>query len=193
MRYIFSLDGFRRMVDLVARLYVSIILINYGLGKIVGGQFYRQGAIPQDIAELPSAELAGFDLAWLFFGYSEGYIWFIGLSQIIGSILLLFNRTKLLGVIILLPVLLNIMVVDFCFEVSSGALFSAMLYTALLLLIVVLNWKRVWPIWQSLTKVGVISEPKPYIRERLFQLLFVLLGVAGLFFIENEVLNFLGR
>ena len=93
--------------ELAARWYVFLLLTIYGSGKLLGGQFYRRGNLPEEIATLPLSEVAGFDLAWAFMGYSYAYILFIGISQLIGAILLLFERTKLVGTMILIPILVN--------------------------------------------------------------------------------------
>jgi hypothetical protein len=46
----------------------------------------------------------------------------IGLIQIFGGVLLLFRRTRLVGVFILIPVLLNIILLDICYEIEAGPL-----------------------------------------------------------------------
>jgi hypothetical protein len=88
--------------------------------------------------------VGSFDLAWTFFGFSVGYIWFIGISQILGGGLLLFNKTKIIGVFILIPIVLNIIVVDFFFEISAGAMSSAILYFFNVLLYSLLQQKTAY-------------------------------------------------
>ncbi len=129
----------KNCIELAARIHVFIFLNLYGLGKIVGGQFYRRGKLPEDVAIQTLADASAFDLAWSFMGYSQAYIMFVGVSQIIGAFLLLFNRTKFLGIIILIPILLNVIVFDIIFLPDYGALSSAMLYFSLLLLVLYLN------------------------------------------------------
>lgn len=45
---------------------------------------------------MPIGLVPDFELAWTFMGRSFGYILFIGLAEIIGAFLLLFNKTKLI-------------------------------------------------------------------------------------------------
>ncbi|MEO6037416.1 MAG: hypothetical protein ABIQ93_03315, partial [Saprospiraceae bacterium] len=104
-------------VELAARLYVFLFINIYGLGKMADGQFHRAGRLPEKLGHTPLTDVGGFDLAWTFFGYSRAYIMFIGLSQVIGCFLLLWQRSKLLGVAILIPILLNIIVVDITFGI----------------------------------------------------------------------------
>jgi len=84
-------------------------------------------------------ETGGYNLAWTFFGYSKGYIFFIGVSQLLGAFLFLFNKTKLIGGAILIPILLNIIVVDYFYGVAYGAMFSACFYLASVLFVM---WMR---------------------------------------------------
>ncbi|WP_299611091.1 hypothetical protein [uncultured Aquimarina sp.] len=133
---------FLYFLELASRWYVFALLTVYGLGKLLGGQFYRKGNLPDEIANIPLSEVGGFDLAWSFMGYSYAYILFIGVSQLIGAGLLLFERTKLFGVFVLIPVLLNIIVFDAIFFDTYGAMASAILYFLLLVLVLVLNKER---------------------------------------------------
>lgn len=146
-----------RLLEWALRINVCLKIANYGLGKIIGGQFYRPGSIPEKIAQTPLGETNSYDLAWTFFGHSNGYILFIGISQIIGATLLLFNRTKLLGGAILIPILLNIIVVDSLFGVAYGALFSACFYLASILFVFYMERELVTGI---IRKLLVTSEEK---------------------------------
>ncbi len=60
----------------------------------------------------------------------------IGVFQILGSFLLLFNRTKLAGVFVLLPVVLNIVLLNACYHFDWGESIQALeLLLALLYLL----------------------------------------------------------
>ena len=115
----------------------------FGLGKIAGGQFYRRGRLPDEVATSLLGDASAFDLAWTFMGYSFAYILFIGLAEVVGAWLLLWERTKLLGVLILLPIMVNILVFDVIFLDKFGALASASIYTSLLFVILACNGERV--------------------------------------------------
>ena len=105
----------QRVIELAARWYVFWFLNVYGLGKILGGQFYRRGRLPEDVAKTFLGDANAFELAWTFMGYSFAYILFIGLAEVVGAWLLLWERTKRFGVAILLPVMVNIVVFDIIF------------------------------------------------------------------------------
>ncbi len=175
--------------EFIARLYACTMLSVYGLGKIMGGQFYQDGKIPESVALTPLAEVGSFDLAWTFFGYSFGYILFIGGSQVIGSLLLLFERTKILGAAILVPILMNIIIVDYFYEISIGAMMSAISYFIAINFVLFYNRER---IFEAFSKV-LIPPPKKEWKDRFIKLGIGVAGVIVLVLLENQMLNFVGR
>lgn len=177
--------------ELAARIYACTMLTVYGTGKIVGGQFYRNGNLPDDVAQIPLADAAGFDLAWTFFGYSEGYVYFIGLTQIVGALMLLFERTKLLGVATLVPVLLNIIVVDYFFSISTGAMMSAISYFSALCFISLYNREKIVAACNTLLIDSKNSNSG--LKKKVFKVFVALVIVAILIVLENEMLNYVGR
>lgn len=178
-----------RIIEWALRLNVSMKLTIYALGKIVGGQFYRKGSIPEEIGIIPLGETGSYNLAWTFFGHSQGYILFIGISQLIGAILFLIPRTKLLGGAILLPILLNIIVVDYFFGVAYGALFSACFYTASILLVFYFSRGQ---IIQAVRKLLFFAEGNFFKKKPLITIGLSLLAFAVVFFLELYFIDFFG-
>lgn len=127
--------NYKETFELVFRQVVFIILNIYGVSKLFGGQFYMKGNIPSEVANTTLGKASGFSLAWTFMGHSYAYILFIGLSQLLGAWFLLWNKTKLLGVLILLPIMLNIIVFDIIFLDVYPALANAIIVFLMLLLI----------------------------------------------------------
>ena len=160
------------IVEWALRINVFIKLFIYGAGKILGGQFYRKGEIPEAIASIPLGEVGSYNLAWTFFGHSKAYILFIGISQLIGAFLFLFNRTKLIGGALLIPILLNIIVVDAFFGVAYGALFSACFYLASILFVF---YRKKEEIIEAISSL-VITEPFSKIKKIPYQI--ILIGIA---------------
>jgi len=178
-------------VELAARIYVFIVLNLYGFGKMAGQQFYRKGKLPTEVAQQTLGEVGSFDLAWTFMGHSYFYILFIGLSQIIGAWLLLWNRTKLVGIAILLPILLNIIVIDMLFfdDGKYGAMASALLYFSLLIIILILNREKVLEIIRITTKNTRSMSKESVSRKLVFASLLVIL----FFGIDQLLVNILGH
>ncbi len=180
-----------RHLELVARWYVFFFLNVYASAKLIGGQFYHSGRLPTDVAAKTVTELSAFELAWTFMGHSFAYMAFIGLSEMLGAWLLLWERTKLLGVAVLLPILVHILVFDVIFLDRYGALASATIYTALLVLILVLNRERVVEIARIATQRSPIGDSAA--GGRLRTVAIVAVAMALLFAIDQLFVNLLGH
>ncbi len=125
--------------ELVFRQCVFIIINIYALSKLLGGQFYMKGKLPDEIASTTLGEASGFSLAWTFMGHSYFYILFVGLFQLLGAWFLLWNKTKLIGILILLPIMVNIIIFDIIFLDVYPALANAIIVLLMLFLIILFN------------------------------------------------------
>jgi hypothetical protein len=166
-----------------SRYYVFIFLNVYGLGKIAGGQFYRKGSLPEAVAETTLAQASAFDITWTFMGYSYTYILFIGITQLLGAWMLLFERSKLIGTLILLPVMVNVVVFDSIFLDKKGALVNASIYLFMLLYILWFNKEKVISAVQSLT--AKLEVPKRSTKEVILRLA-VVGGLMTLIFVVDQ-------
>jgi hypothetical protein len=81
------------------------------------------------VADAPFNQLSGEWLTWGYFGYSYPFSLLVACIQIGGSILLLFRQTRLLGVFILLPVMLNILFINAFYHLNAGALLQSISIT----------------------------------------------------------------
>jgi hypothetical protein len=180
-----------RAIELGARWYVFFFLNLYGIGKIIGGQFYRRGHLPPEIVRTLLGDAGPFDLAWTFMGYSFAYILFIGLAEVIGAWLLLWERTKLLGVAVLFPIMVNILVFDVIFLDKYGALASATIYTALLFVILAFNRESVGNAFRAL----LITAPseRMTLKGKAKLGLAALVLMALLFGFDQGMVNLLGH
>ena len=176
----------QKIVEITARWYAAAMIGLYAIGKLANGQFYRKGFLPPEVAHKTVEQLGAFELAWTFFGYSKTYIWFIGLSQLLGALLLLWPRTKLLGVAILLPIMLNIIIVDAEFGVGD-AIWSAIFYCLLLLLVMVLNGKKILEVLAALITIDK-DKPSPELNP-ILRIAFILVLFVATFFLETAILK----
>jgi hypothetical protein len=90
----------------------------------------------------PFNSFSGEWLTWSYFGHSYPFVVTIGLLQIIGSFLLVFKRTRLLGAITLIPILLNIILIDFFYGLALGVLAHAIIMMTSVLYILLLDYDR---------------------------------------------------
>lgn len=100
---------------LCARILLSWTLLSYGWSKLNDGQF---GISLEEMAT-PVKDLGLFKLSWYLFDH-QPFKSFIGISQIIAGLLLLYNRTLILGVLISIPIFLNILIIDITYVKMSG-------------------------------------------------------------------------
>lgn len=114
----------------VARYFLATIFLMYAAAKIFGTQFTTQPAVWDKTV----GELSGFELTWFYFGYSYGYGVFIATSQIIAALLLYFRQTTRVGIVLYLSIIVNILILDFAYEIN-GAQGMAILLTGLALFV----------------------------------------------------------
>lgn len=167
-------------LELGARWYVCLTICAYGVGKIVGMQF----GSAESLGNLTISELSPMQIMWLFFGYSYGYGLFIGLSQVVGGLMLLHPRTKLLGIAVLIPILLNIIVADLFFEVLFGATLTAIWLFLLLLFVLWRERENVITAFKALTASSFewreIFDSR---KELLLRVIAVVVGIVGFHFL----------
>jgi hypothetical protein len=142
----------------VFQWYLAIYMIDYGWGKIFGDQF---GISAQNAAK-PIKELDNFYVAWYLFGQSKMFNALVGMSQIAGSIFILLPRTKLFGALILLPILVNIFLIDACFTTNMFGVALPIRLTGMIfcdLAILFHSKNEVIAAWRKLTGSN-ISTPR---------------------------------
>jgi len=180
----------KKIFELVLRQCVFIILNIYAISKIFGGQFYMKGKLPAEIANTTLGEASGFSLAWTFMGHSYFYILFVGITQIVGAWFLLWNKTKLLGVLILIPIMVNIILFDIIFLDVYPALANAIIVFLMLLLILFFNKEIIIAAYDKL-----ISAPKDFevpLKRKLLTIGITIIAIALIFSFDSFIEYWLG-
>lgn len=95
------------------RFYIGLMLINYGVWKLIKLQF---GYPSMQVLTQTFGESSPMRLAWTFLGFSKGYNIFMGLAEV-AAIFLLFRRTLSFGLIITLATTANVMAVNYFYDV----------------------------------------------------------------------------
>ena len=96
------------------RYYLAFTMFSYGFDKVYQLQFQFPSGMR--LAQT-YGESSPQGLLWTFMGYSKGYKYFIGFAEIIGGILLLYRRTVTLGAAVSLAVLINVIALNYCYDV----------------------------------------------------------------------------
>jgi hypothetical protein len=120
------------------RYGVAFDLATFGWEKI----FHLQLVTQQNKLDIPIRNLSSQDLFWTFFSYSYPLGCIIAGCQIAGAILLLFHRTRLAGVFILLPILANILLIDIFYEIGTSVIVHASIMLLGILYFLFIEFKR---------------------------------------------------
>ncbi len=106
---------FLLVLKYIALYYVSYTLILFAIVKILGLQFN----VKNFEEYTPLRDLDNFQLAWAFFGRSYIYSLFLGIIELIAGSFILFQRTRLIGLLLSLGIYTNIVLIDFEYGVNA--------------------------------------------------------------------------
>jgi uncharacterized membrane protein YphA (DoxX/SURF4 family) len=116
---------------LLLRYTLAFTLFTYGFGKVFPLQF-PYPALNRFIE--PFGDFSPMGVLWQFMGSSPAYTIFAGAAEVTGGMLLLFRRTTLLGSLVSASVLLNVVVLNFCYDVPVKLYSSNLLLMAVFLM-----------------------------------------------------------
>ncbi|WP_430905408.1 DoxX family membrane protein [Maribacter sp. 2-571] len=101
---------------LVLRWYIVFYMISYGFSKLTLSQF---GVHDNSILDKPIKSIDSFYVAWHLYGRSLFFNISTGSMEIIGGILLIFNRTTIIGSLLVLTILTQVLIIDISFTVET--------------------------------------------------------------------------
>lgn len=118
-------------LSVLIRYYIAFILIYYGGIKLIHAQMP-----PPSLNKLmqPLHEFSPMGLAWTFLGFSKGYNIFMGIVEVL-AVLLLFRKTVAIGALITMITSINIMAMNYFFDVPVKVLSTALFLLSLFLLL----------------------------------------------------------
>lgn len=123
---------FKSIIKYIGIYFVSFVLIAFSISKFFDLQFQ----IFNFTWYQPLKDLSPMSLAWSFFGHSYRYNLFLGILEFLAGCLIVFNRTRLVGLIIAAGIYLNVVIVDFEFEVYSAIVHATIEFIIILLLLI---------------------------------------------------------
>ncbi len=145
---------------------IVLAMFIYGGAKLI--QFDGAAEIDKTVSEL-----TGMELMWAFYGYSKSFAMTLGIFEIIGGILILIKKTRIIGCLFTSTILVNVIFQDIYFGVHLGALKAAILYQILILIILWLNKEKLIRGIKVLLESNKIEQPKM----KLFIKLLIAFGV----------------
>jgi len=121
-------------VRLLVRYSLANSLFTYGFAKVFLTQMAPAWMYLERLVE-PFGNMSPAGLLWAFVGYSPSYQVFSGLAEVVAGSLLLFRRTTTLGALVAVGVLLNVVMLNFSYQIdvkvsSVNLLLSAVFLTA---------------------------------------------------------------
>lgn len=157
--------------------YLSSKMITFAIPKLLFMQF----RIPNYSTYVTLAELSKYEHMWSFFGRSEAYNIFIGLSEFLIGALILFKRTRLIALLISFGVCLNILILNIEFEIDFAI--GHIIQDFVITLILLFEYRK--DIYQFFIKLGgkitSVNDRKVSKFAKIFPVVFLILLSGGYF------------
>jgi hypothetical protein len=118
-------------LTVAVRYYLAFTLFVFALEKFFKMQFPDLGYY---ILTERLGDMSPMNMAWAFFGYSYGYNVFMGLAES-AALLLLFRRTTTFGAMLTIAALVNVIAVNYNYDVHAKMYPTALFVMALFLLL----------------------------------------------------------
>ena len=134
------------------RYVLAASMFVYGLSKIFHLQMPEPG--PGRLME-PYGESSPMGLLWTFMGYSAVYSFIAGAAEVLGGVLVLFRRTATLGAMVIFGVMLNVTIMNFCFDVPAKLDASHLVLMAVFVM---------WTDLKRLANLLVFNQPAPAVN-----------------------------
>ncbi|MBO9151271.1 hypothetical protein ACFOTA_03570 [Chitinophaga sp. GCM10012297] len=124
-------DALHHWLRVGLRYYMFYMMGVYGFAKV----FHLQMPSPF-LSQLvqPFGDKSPMGLAWSYVGFSAAFSAFAGWAEVISGMLLLFRRTVLMGSVLCAFVMLNVVAINFCFDVPVKLYSSFLLLVSLFLM-----------------------------------------------------------
>jgi hypothetical protein len=153
------------------RYICAVLLYFYGVSKLTGHQL----VVPSWVAQRPIGSLDGYTLTWYYFGYSHTYKYILGLIQATGASLLLFRKSALIAAAMMVPVMVNIMLINIFYSILRQAERTAAFILGCMLLLL---WHQRETLFEVLW-AGQSTESRSAQKRHWFIRVLVLLFVLG--------------
>jgi hypothetical protein len=186
------MDGKRRRYDrlhywlrVLVRYFLMYNMFVYGFAKV----FHLQMSTPSlSTLITPLGDKSPMGLAWAYMGFSAGFSAITGWAEVFAGLLLIFRRTVTIGAIVNIIVTINIVAINFCFDVPVK-LFSSMLLLMSVFLLAP-DVKRLAGLFLFNKAVSPKLYPNYHGRKRWFRISSLVLKFLVIaFFLYSNVAN----
>ncbi|WP_298513391.1 hypothetical protein [uncultured Kordia sp.] len=161
-----------RLFVVYVAYYVLFSMFVYGFYKIIPLQF-PSPSLGRLIQPYGSSSPMG--IAWTFMGASKAYTIFSGFAELIAGVLLLFRRTRTLGGLVAFGVMLNVFMMNMCYDIPIKTYSFHLLFFAAF--IFMQDRKRLFAVFFTKATTTARSFPK-YFKEPKLNIAAVVLKVV---------------
>jgi len=124
------------------RLGLAVTMVNYGFSKVWVQQF---PPLDEWTAFQSYGESSPMGLLWRFMGHSPTYERFTGFAEVLAAVLLATRRTATAGALVMVAVMANVVMLNFCFDVPVKLASTHLLVFALV--IAAPDARRLWSVF----------------------------------------------
>jgi hypothetical protein len=149
-------------------LCLALDLAMFGIQKLQKLQMI----IPLGRLDEPFSSFSGYDLVWAFFHFSYGFTAVVALLQIVAAALILFNRTRLLGSLVALPMLVFITLMDIFYAMPLGVLAQGIVLLTAVIYFICADGSHLLP--HLITRTNNNDTPVKWLWPNLFVLVPIL-------------------
>lgn len=166
----------------IVRYLLAIGMMPYALSKLANYQLQ----LPAWVYAQPLAEISGISLTWAFLGYQPWFQFLLGVLEIVPALLLLFRRTRRGGALLMLPVVLNVALMNYATDLWRDTKQIATVFLVMNVYLLACDW----PLWRQMARQTfqrtAASRPLWKFAERAVPLVIVA-GVCFLLFVQTSI------
>lgn len=180
-------DKFLYWSTVIITYYLALQLFEYGFSKLFKWQFY----LPEPNTLFTTIGNTYPDLMyWSTMGLSRSYTIFTGITELVAATLLLFRRTRPTGGVIGFFVLVNVVAINFCYDISVKIL---SVFLLILSMIIISSGAKKWFAFLFRINLAVnqpdilfIKNKRWYIILKIFVVAYMLLSTLAPYISENN-------
>lgn len=147
-----------RVINFIYQLciyYLALQLLKYGFDKIFKNQFY----IPEpNTLYTPLGNVSKDLLYWSSMGTSHFYNVFLGFLEVLAAVFILIKRTRLVGLLLSFVIMVNVVAVNFGFDIAVKLYSLFLLFLTIYLLTT--YWDRLYQLLLGQTAAPVKPHPE---------------------------------
>ncbi len=144
----------------VVRLLLGLGMIPYALSKLV----YFQFQVAASDYALPLANASGITLTWAFLGYSPVFQVLLGVFELVPALLLFSARTRRFGALLMFPVLLNVVLINYHLNLWPQTQLISEVLLALNVFLLAYDWR----LYRDLL-AKLVVHPTPFGNRKVWQ------------------------